>query len=96
MTHQSIDEGILLPNSPALSRLHRNLEDLIIAAFERFTKVHSKSPYLSRLEHVYDENEGEKFYMHFAAQVKDQKQDATTTIRLTFAVSKEDEWLENP
>lgn len=79
----SIDEGTTLLLTPALKRLHRNLHDLILIAFERCINRPSKYPCLTRLQYVSDEKLEGKCCMHFVALVREQEAAESTTINLT-------------
>lgn len=92
MKHQfKMRDATNLRASPPLKRLQENLHDLIIIAYEAYTKTHGQSLSLVALHFVSDEKHEGRFCMHFDGQVKDLDLNVNTPLSLTFAVKIGDE-----
>lgn len=83
LNRSTIDEGSSLQSSPALSRVHRHLRDLITVACEAYMNTPSKSLCLTRSEYVSDEKLDGKFCMHLNVLVREQDQSAGIPLSLT-------------
>lgn len=83
----TINGGTTLIASPCLNRLQANLQDLIIIAYEAYTKAPGNLLRLDKLVYVSGEKLEDRYSMHFEGLVKDLAQNATTTVNLTFTAN---------
>lgn len=83
----TIKGGTTLIASPCLNRLQANLHDLIIIAYEAYTKAPGNLLRLDKLVYVSGERLEDKYCMHFEGLVKDLAQHGITTVHLTFTAS---------
>lgn len=83
LNHSAIDDGSTLQSSPALSRVHRHLRDLLTVAFEASNNTPSTCLYLTRCEYAYDVKHDGKFSMHLNVLVREQGRSEGTPISLT-------------
>jgi len=89
LNHSKIDEGSTLLATPPLARLHRHVRDLITIAYERSTRIPSKSLCLTKLEYVSDEKLDGKCSMHFVAQVREAGHADAIPVSLTITAEYE-------
>lgn len=85
--------GTTLRSSPALSRVHHNLHDLIISFLEGYTKVHGRSYSLEAFQYVLGEKLDDRYSMLLTVQAKDLDQGENTPLVLTLHVSNGEEYL---